>query len=127
MRLHVISDKDGTLVPIEFDELPFKPKRVFYVTDVPKGEERGNHAHFRTEQILICIKGKIIVKLHDGHDELEVLLNPNDGIFVKKMTWDSQVFLTGDDVLLSICSTSYDIKDYIEDMSSFLEAKRYML
>ncbi len=41
------------------------------------------------------------------------------------MIWDSQVFMTGDDVLLSICSTPYDKSDYIEDMSSFLEARRY--
>jgi len=125
MRLHILSDDDGTLVPIEFSELPFEPKRVFYVTNVPKGEERGNHAHFKTQQILVCVQGQILVKLHDGKKLFKKLLTPNDAIFVDKMIWDSQVFMTGDDVLLSICSTPYDKSDYIEDMSSFLEARRY--
>ncbi len=55
MRLHILSDDDGTLVPIEFSELPFEPKRVFYVTNVPKGEERGNHAHFKSFLLLMML------------------------------------------------------------------------
>jgi hypothetical protein len=52
-NLKTIKDDDGTLVPIEFSDLPFEPKRIFYVCDVPKGEERGNHAHFETRQLLM--------------------------------------------------------------------------
>ena len=37
------------------------------------------------------------------------------------MIWDSQIFLTGNDVLLSICSTEYNKKDYIEDFDLFLD------
>ena len=47
-------DHRGLLVPIEFAQLPFMPKRLFYVSNVPKGEERGNHAHYNTKQILTC-------------------------------------------------------------------------
>ena len=36
------------------------------------------------------------------------------------MVWDSQVFLTGDDMLMSICSTPYKKEDYIEDFDLFL-------
>ena len=52
----------GLLAPIELGQLPFVPKRVFYVCGVPKGQERGNHAHYTTKQILTCIQGEIIVK-----------------------------------------------------------------
>ena len=118
--LRIINDEDGTLVPIEFNSLPFKPKRLFYVCNVPKGEERGMHAHFETKQLLICIKGKILVKLHDGQKPSEHILKPNECIFVDKMTWDSQVFETRNDILLSICSTYYDKLDYIEDFNDFI-------
>ena len=118
--LRIINDEDGTLVPIEFNSLPFKPKRLFYVCNVPKGEERGMHAHFETKQLLICIKGKILVKLHDGKKPSEHILKPNECIFVDKMTWDSQVFETRNDILLSICSTYYDKLDYIEDFNDFI-------
>ena len=114
-------DNDGILVPIEFSNLPFEPKRIFYVTNVPKGEERGRHAHYRTQQILTCVKGEILVKLHNGTIREEHALKPNESIFIDRLTWDSQVFLTGDDILLSICSTPYDAEDYIEDFDAFLK------
>ena len=120
INLKIIKDDDGTLVPIEFSDLPFEPKRIFYVCDVPKGEERGNHAHFETRQILLCLKGSILVKLHDGKDLKEHRLMPNQSILVERMIWDSQVFETDRDVLLSICSTSYNKSDYIEDFEEFL-------
>lgn len=116
-----IEDPDGSLIPIEFKDLPFIPKRIFIVSNVPKNAERGQHAHFETQQILICLKGKILVKLYNGKSLDEFHLNEKEGIFVDKMIWDSQVFLTGDDILLSICSTNYDKKDYIENMKEFEE------
>jgi hypothetical protein len=45
---------------------------------------------------------------------------PNQSILVERMIWDSQVFETDSDVLLSICSTSYNKSDYIEDFEEFL-------
>jgi len=117
----IFEDEDGILVPIEFSNLPFKPQRIFYVSNVPKGEERGLHAHYETQQILTCIKGQILVRLHDGDLLKEHTLNPNESIFIDRLTWDSQVFLTGEDILLSICSTSYNKEDDIEDFNTFLK------
>ena len=112
-------DPDGILVPIEFDNLPFEPKRIFYVLDVPKGEERGMHAHYNTQQILMCLQGAILVKLNDGVVERRHSLRPNEWLFVDRMVWDSQVFLTGNDILMSMCSTKYNKSDYIEDFTQF--------
>ena len=113
------TDRNGVLIPIELDQLPFVPKRVFYVTNVPKGEERGNHAHYTTEQILTCIQGEIIVKLHNGTGLKTITLKPNQWTFVNRLIWDSQIFVTGNDVLMAICSTIYDKSDYIEDFTKF--------
>lgn len=120
--LRIINDDQGTLVPIE--NLPFEIKRVFYVTNVPEGEERGNHAHYNTQQLLICIKGKIIVKLFDGHNNECYTIEENQSVFVDKLIWDSQVFLDKNTVMLSLCSTNYDNKDYIEDKDYFIKLKQ---
>lgn len=125
-NLPTFKEDDGVLVPIEFSKLPFTPKRIFYVCNVPEYEERGNHAHYQTEQLLICVKGKIKVKLHNGYHPYEKTLHPHEFCHVKSMVWDSQVFLTGDDVLLSICSTEYDKNDYIEDFDRFLSLVKEM-
>jgi dTDP-4-dehydrorhamnose 3,5-epimerase-like enzyme len=113
-------DNDGILVPIESSDLGFIPKRIFYVYGVSCGEERGNHAHYETQQLLICVRGSILVKIHDGICETRTLLEKNDSVFVDRMMWDSQVYLTGDDILLSICSTTYDKNDYIESFEEFV-------
>jgi dTDP-4-dehydrorhamnose 3,5-epimerase len=117
----IFKDPDGLLIPIEFDNLPFTPKRIFYVSGVPKGEERGMHAHYNTQQVITCLQGEIVVKLHDGFVLQEHILRPNEWVFIGRLIWDSQVFLTGNDILMSICSTKYDPKDYITDYDTFLQ------
>ena len=112
-------DNRGLLVPIEFDQLDFIPRRMFYVTGVPQGEKRGNHAHYTTQQILTCVQGEIEVSLHDGKILEIVTLQPNQWVFVDRMVWDSQKFMTGHDILMCVCSTVYKKRDYIEDFETF--------
>lgn len=120
--LKKIVEKEGMLIPFELSkEIPFKPKRIFYITNVPKGTVRGQHAHYKTHQILICIKGSITVTLWDGKQTqcIERNLIAGDYIHVPPMVWDSQIYHTGEDILLSICSTNYDKSDYITDIKEF--------
>ena len=110
-------DKRGSLIPIEFKDLPFVPKRLFYVINAPFGCLRGCHSHYKTEQILICIKGKIAVDLgiKGPFEEDFFILTENEYIYVGKRVWDAQSFLTGEDILLVLCSTNYDKNDYVSD------------
>jgi|SRR5210317_2095598 len=123
MLLDFQSHKDsrGCLTPINIGDLPFEAKRIFYVSGVPKGEVRGKHAHKTNQQILICISGSIEVSLDDGTKIDNYTLNENDGIFVDQLIWDEQKYLTGNDILLSICSNEYDESDYIRDYNQFKE------
>jgi UDP-2-acetamido-3-amino-2,3-dideoxy-glucuronate N-acetyltransferase len=122
--LKCFSDIRGNLHPICLSELPFSPKRLFLVSDVPKGEERGGHAHYITEQYLICLKGEIEVLLYDGEEKVSKVLKPMQGIYIPNLVWDSQVFRTEDDLLLVLASTDYDREDYIESISVFNAVKK---
>jgi hypothetical protein len=115
----VFKDYDGSLLPIDFKELPFIPKRLFVVSDVPKGYVRGNHAHYETKQLLICLKGEILVHIDNGKYQEEHIIKENEYVLVNNLVWDFQKFLTGNDSLLVICSTEYDKNDYIEDVKKF--------
>lgn len=112
-------DDIGCLVPVEFKEIPFAPKRVFIVMDVPANSERGGHAHKKTQQYLFCIKGLILVILHDGKNKYQFKLATGQGVLVDKMIWDSQKFMTGDDILQVFCSTVWQASDYIRDFEQF--------
>ena len=50
----------GFLVPLEFNtNIPFKIKRIFYTYYVPIESNRGAHAYYNTNQVLICICGSL--------------------------------------------------------------------
>jgi hypothetical protein len=119
-KLNIFNDdRGGYLIPFEFINLPFLPKRIFTVTDVPKDGLRGEHAHYNTQQILICIKGEIMVYLDYGYKYEEILLRKGEHVFIDKLVWDSQRFLTGDDFMVVISSTHYEISDYILNKEEF--------
>jgi hypothetical protein len=115
-----ITDPRGSLTPVDFSKIPFTPKRIFYIKNVPQGLSRGGHAHFTTKQLLICLRGQIQVTLDTVKSKNVFDLFENDYIFIDNLVWDSQLYKTGNDILMSICSTDYNEKDYIKDYSEFL-------
>ncbi len=120
-KLNTFHDSRGDLTPLEFFDLPFIPQRLFIVKNCEKGIKRGEHAHHKTKQFLICLKGIIKVVTHDGIAYDEGLLSEGYSTLIETYHWDWQEFLTGNDVLLVICSTPFDLKDYILDFDEFLE------
>lgn len=117
--VEAFQDKRGTLIPIEFKELPFIPKRIFLINDVPINCIRGGHAHYKTKQYICCINGLVEVILHDGSEEKTYSLKKMEAILVPELIWDAQKFLTHNSELLVICSTEFDINDYITDFNLF--------
>jgi UDP-2-acetamido-3-amino-2,3-dideoxy-glucuronate N-acetyltransferase len=118
-------DSRGELMPIPFKDVPFAPVRTFIVHNVPKNMVRGRHAHYKTKQFLICVKGCIEVLLDDGLDKHTIILNVGESCLIDKGIWDEQKFLTGEDVLLVLCSTEYDPWDYIHDYEEYLTYIKY--
>ncbi|NDF33727.1 MAG: WxcM-like domain-containing protein [Euryarchaeota archaeon] len=117
------ADERGILELLEDPrELPFVPKRVFWVTGVPKGDERGFHAHKVGMQMLFCLKGAIQVRLKT-HDEEESLVIDfeSPGVWMKNMVWGEQKFLTDDAILLVVASNEFDESDYLRDFDSFMK------
>ena len=58
------SNRKGNLTVVENeDTLPFNVKRVYYLYDVPGGEERGSHAHRDLSQLIIAASGSFRVTI----------------------------------------------------------------
>lgn len=61
---HVADDR-GVLTSIESGlDIPFAPRRVFFIRD--GAGERGSHAHRATSQLLVCVAGALQVEVSDG-------------------------------------------------------------
>ena len=118
-------DPRGSLCPIEFSSLPIDVKRIFYVYGVPDKEIRGEHSHYNTNQILVCLSGSCTVICKDGKEERKYLLdNPAKGLLIPSMIWDEQIYNSSDTVLLVLSDTKYDKSDYIEDWNDYLKIRK---
>jgi serine acetyltransferase len=122
-RLKLIKDMRGDLTAGEFArEIPFTPKRYFMVFDVPSEKTRGQHAHRKCHQFLICVKGSCSVVVDDGQSRKEVKLDaPELGLHLPPMTWGIQYKYSHDAVLLVFASHHYEAEDYIRDYQTFKE------
>jgi len=124
------SDRKGNLTVVQNSDsadsstgtLPFDVKRVYYLYDVPGGEERGSHAHRDLSQLIVAASGSFTVTLDDGKCKRSFFLNrPYQGLYVKPGMWrDLEDFSSGA-VCMVLASDVYRKEDYIRDYDEFLE------
>ena len=83
----IIADQRGNLSFIEGNRhVPFDIKRIYYLYDVPGGSERGGHAHYDLQQIIIAMSGSFDVNLTDGTAKKKFHLNRSYyGLYIPTM------------------------------------------
>jgi dTDP-4-dehydrorhamnose 3,5-epimerase-like enzyme len=115
-----ITDPRGNLAVIEGNTIPFTVKRVYYLFDVPSDSHRGGHAHKNCQSLLIALSGSFTVKLYDGKEHQEILLNkPDKGLLIPTMLWRELEDFSSGAVCLSIASDEFNEEDYIRELSDF--------
>ncbi len=121
-RLPFVHDLRGMLSAGEIGlHVPFDVKRYFLVFGVSGKEVRGEHAHRKLHQFLVCAHGRCHVVADDGVNRQEFLLdNPTVGIYLPPMVWSTQYKYSEDAVLLVLASDRYNPADYVRDYSEFL-------
>ena len=117
-----ITDPRGSLLASEFPgSLPFVPHRYFMVFDVPSEQTRGEHAHRKCHQFLVCTHGKVRVLVDDGRNKESFLLDhPSLGLYLPPMIWASQSEYSADASVLVLASDPYEAEDYIRTYDTFL-------
>jgi UDP-2-acetamido-3-amino-2,3-dideoxy-glucuronate N-acetyltransferase len=125
LKVPLIEDPRGNLIAREVGKgLPFKPERCFFVFDVPSKEVRGEHAHRKCAQLLICVQGSVVVLCDDGTRRQEVVLDDRTlGLHLPPMVWATQYKYSQNAVLLVLASRVYEPDDYIRDYDQFLEER----
>ena len=120
------SDRKGNLSVVENGvTLPFDVKRVYYIYDVPGGENRGAHAHRELEQLIVAASGSFTVTLDDGIHKRSVFLNrPYQGLYVKPGLWRDLTDFSSGAVAMVLASEIYKKEDYIRDYNDFLDYKK---
>jgi dTDP-4-dehydrorhamnose 3,5-epimerase-like enzyme len=123
LDIKTLGDERGHLIALENDKsIPFAVKRVYYLTDTQPGVPRGFHAHKELTQVAVCVSGRCLMKMDDGHTQEEVWLDaPDKAIVIEKMIWHEMHDFSSDCVLLVLASDFYDEQDYIRSYEAFME------
>ncbi|MFI8646425.1 FdtA/QdtA family cupin domain-containing protein [Pseudomonas sp. NIBR-H-19] len=127
LNIKTLGDDRGHLIALENDKsVPFAIKRVYYLTNTQPGVPRGFHAHKELTQVAVCVSGRCLMKMDDGHSQEEVWLDaPDKVIVIDKMIWHEMHDFSPDCVLLVLASDFYDEQDYIRNYEAFLELVKH--
>ncbi len=102
--------------------LPFEIKRVFWISGVPFGETRGEHAHHTCAEIVIPVCGAFTAHVNDGlHSATYRMSSPAEGLYIPPMVWCSFSDFSADCVCLCLTSHPYERAGYIDNLSDFLK------
>jgi hypothetical protein len=123
IQLPKIENRAGNISPIHGNiDIPFEIKRVFYLYDIPGGEDRGAHAHRKCHQFLIAGSGSFNVLVDDGNNKRTFNLNrPYYGLYIPPGIWASEIGFSSGSICIALTSHKYDENDYIREYEDYLK------
>ena len=115
--------ENGNLSVVEsLNQLPFSISRVYYLYDVPGGEERGGHSHHECFEFIVAVSGSFDIEINDGVKSKTISLNrSNIGLLVAPGIWRVLNNFSSGSVCLVIASEKYNEADYVRNFDDFLE------
>ncbi|OFY23554.1 MAG: hypothetical protein A2W98_00325 [Bacteroidetes bacterium GWF2_33_38] len=119
--LNKIHNRAGNITIVEGNiNIPFDVKRIYYLYDIPGGEDRGGHSHKELQQLIIAASGSFDVMLDDGINKKIVKLNrPNYGLLVVPGIWRELMEFSSGSICLVLASDIYNENDYLREYNNF--------
>lgn len=113
--------ENGNLSVVESNnELPFTIRRVYYLYDIPGGEERGGHSHHKCYEFIVAVSGSFDIQIFDGKEYRTIRLNrSNTGLLIVPGIWRVLNNFSSGSVCLVIASDFYDENDYVRYFGEF--------
>lgn len=122
LELPKIVDERGNLTFLQNpNQVPFKIERVFWIYDVPGGEQRGGHAYLEQKEVIIALSGSFDVVVTDkrGEEKRFSLNRSYYGLYLPPLTWRHIENFSTNSLGLHISSLAYHAEDYVRDFDKF--------
>ena len=121
IQIPPITNATGSLYVLEKqNELPFKIKRVYYITNVRESSVRGKHAHKKLRQLIMCVGGSCDILLDDGSNKTTIKLDdPGKLLYILPCIWREISNFTDNATLIVFASEQYEEDDYIRNYDDF--------
>lgn len=122
VELPKIHNRAGNITAIENQiHAPFEVKRVYYLYDVPGGEDRGGHAHKTLQQFIIAVSGAFDIKIDDGINKKIIHLDrPYIGLHITPGIWRELLNFSSGAICLVLASELYSESDYMRNYKEFI-------
>ena len=119
-------ENDGKLGAFEPPSIPgFQVNRIFYIFDVPAGEERANHACMNSSILFMALAGVVSLSVETHEEKAEYILNKKTmAVFVPQSSWIRAYNFSRDAVLVGLSDRRYADCQYINDYDRYRELMR---
>lgn len=123
IELPKIQNRAGNITALEnLNDIPFEVKRVYYLYDIPGGEDRGGHAHKNLQQFIISVSGAFDVLIDDGTNQKVFRLDrPFFALHIVPGIWRELLNFSSGAICLVIASDIYNESDYIRYYQKYLK------
>lgn len=123
--LNVVADHSdsasASLSVIEFGNLPWQPKRIYWLSDFVDESTRGNHAHRKLSQIFVAVSGAVDLEIFHGVERKVYHLSQDSlALQLRPGTWRVISNATSDAILMVLADAPYDESDYIRNWDEYL-------
>lgn len=117
---HIDNGEKGVFSIANTSKIPFVIKRLFWIFEGNDNRIAGEHAHKKSEQVLVALQGVINISTENEKGEKKdfILDKKHKGLYIPSLCWNKIEF-TNDAALLSLSSMEYDPTDYIRDYNEF--------
>ncbi len=117
-------DERGLMGVLEQQQVPFDIQRLFWLSNIPFGEKRGEHAHRRCRQFIICARGSVACAVEVlGQEKESRLLSAGDTYNLETLTWLTLSDFSADALVIVLADEPYDESEYIRSYAEFTEMK----
>ncbi len=125
LPLNKIHNRAGNITIVEGNKnVPFDIRRIYYLYDIPGGEDRGGHAHKVLSQLIVAASGSFDVLLNDGVNKKIVTLNrPDYGLLIVPGIWRELIEFSSGAICMVLASHVYNEQDYIRSYADFIAIK----
>jgi len=114
-RLFTHVDDRGSLAVSEFSDLPFQPRRFFWLFGVATGETRANHGHRECEQYVFVQQGRVGGYTIDRSGQrFDFDLRAAESVYVPTRHWLQLNEFSPDAVVGVFASHPFNADEYID-------------
>ena len=127
LKIKKFINKSGQLLAVNSFEkkiFPYKIKRTFFVGS-KKNAIRGRHAHVFCSQLIVCLEGRIEIKVYNSNNKeylFEINNTNKNALLLPKKHWVILKSKAKYNLIAVFCDFKYDKKnDYINSFKQFLK------